>query len=175
MSRFFVDDAPVPVSEFDPAEVISDRAPNVIWIRPKMSVEVKGKVVSETTMIGRDGRSLEFRAGAQEVGLLIHNIIRWEGPDLGGVPCTPDNIRRLDSSEPLIVKVLQEIARRNPVRASGNAATASRSPAAGGSAGDPTSADTALPDPSGSGTRRSSWQSALDGYQARLAEKTPTS
>lgn len=112
MSRYFVTDSPVPIPEFDPSEVISDAKPNVIYIRPKMDVATKGKVTSEMFTLGKDN-SLEARLGSNELALLIHNIVRWEGPDFDGVPCDAAHIRTLDPTEPHVAKVLEAIAERN--------------------------------------------------------------
>lgn len=112
MPKYFVSDAPVAIPEFDPSAVISDVAPNVIYIKAKMDVATKAKVTSEMFSLGKGG-DLEARLGANEMALLIHNIVRWEGPDLGSVPCTPENIKKLDPTEPHIAKVLEEIATRN--------------------------------------------------------------
>lgn len=120
MSKYFVTSDPVAVYEFDPATTESDQPPNVIWIRPRMSVEVKGRVTSDLVALGADQKTLEFRAGANELALLVHNIVRWSGPDLDGVPCDADHIRQLDPTEPHIARVLEEIARRNTTQASGN-------------------------------------------------------
>lgn len=117
MSRYFVTDPPVPVYEFDPAAVISDTPPNVIWIKARMDVETRGKVTSELLQLGADQKTVEFKAGANELALLVHNVVRWEGPDLSGVPCTPEQLRRLDPTEPHIAKVLAELAERNKPKA----------------------------------------------------------
>lgn len=112
MSRYFVTDAPVPVYEFDAAEVLTDAKPNVIWIKPKMDVATKGKVTSEMFSMGKGGE-LEAKLGANETALLLHNVVRWEGPDFDAVPCTPENIRKLDPTEPHVAAVLEAIAERN--------------------------------------------------------------
>ncbi len=136
MSRYFVTDPPVPVPEFDSAEVISDVQPNVIYIKAKMDVATDAKVKSELLTLGSDNKTMEARLGENSVALLIHNIVRWEGPDLGNVPCTPSNIRTLDPTEPHIALVLEEIARRNkrpdgPSKKSAAPSTSERNGAAG--------------------------------------------
>jgi hypothetical protein len=113
MSRYFVNDPPVAVPEWDASEVISDTPPNVIYIKSKMDLATDARVKSELTRIGDDNKTMELRLGDNQMALLIHNIVRWEGPDLGSVPCTPANIRALDPTEPHIALVLEEIARRN--------------------------------------------------------------
>ena len=113
MSRYFVDAAPIAVPEWDEdPSIISDRPPNVIWIKSKMDVATKGKVTSEMFTLGKDSQ-LEARLGSQELALLIHNIVKWEGPDFDRVPATRENIMRLDPTEPHIAKVLEVIAERN--------------------------------------------------------------
>jgi hypothetical protein len=113
MSRYFVTDAPVAVPEWeDDPSIISSTKPNVIWVKAKMDVTTKGKVTSELFTMGKDN-SLEARLGANETALLVHNIVRWDGPDFEGMPCTPDNIRKLDPTEPHVARVLEVIATRN--------------------------------------------------------------
>lgn len=111
MTRYFVSSDPVPVYEFD--ATASEGAPNVIWIKPRMDMATKGAVQSDLVTLGADGQTAEFRLGANETALLVHNIVRWSGPDLDGVPCDAEHIRRLDPTEPHIARVLEEIARRN--------------------------------------------------------------
>ena len=168
MSRYFVTDAPVAVPEFDPSEVISDTPPNVIYIRAKMDMQTKAKVTSELFTLGKDNTSVEARLGANELALLIHNIVRWEGPDLGGIPCTPETIRTLDPSEPHLVKVLDEIARRNRSKEgpSPKSATAGTSGNAGAAASSPSS-DTGLSAQLATTTSRSPLLSAINGRPSR--------
>jgi hypothetical protein len=136
MSRYFVNDPPVPVYEFDPAQVVSDREPNIIWIKARMDVATSGKVSSELVKLGED-RSIESHLGANQTALLLYNIVRWEGPDFvkqnadgqpirdgrGNtipIPCTAELIRTLDPNEPHVALVLEEIAQRNRKRESPN-------------------------------------------------------
>lgn len=114
MSRYFVNDDLVPVPEWDDdPTIISDRMPNVIYIRSKMSVGMKAKVSSEMFVWNHDRKQLESRFGENETALLIYNIVRWSGPDFDGVPCTRANIVQLDPTEPHIARVLEVIAERN--------------------------------------------------------------
>jgi hypothetical protein len=136
MSRYFVTDPPVAVPEFDVSEVLSDVPPNVIYIKAKMDVATDAKVKSELVKMAGDNKTMEMHLGENQLALLIHNIVRWEGPDLGAVPCTPELIRKLDPTEPHIVLVLDEIARRNkrpdgPKKTSAAASTSARNGAAG--------------------------------------------
>lgn len=113
MSRYFVTDAPVAIPEWDDdPSIISTTKPNVIWIKAKMDVETKGRVTSELFTMGKDSQ-LEARLGANETALLVHNVVRWEGPDFEGVPCTAERIRKIDPTEPHWAKVLEVIAERN--------------------------------------------------------------
>lgn len=120
MSRYFVNDPPAPVYEFDPDATLSEAAPNIIWVKSRMDVETDARVKSELVTLGADGKTPEIHTGAHSMALLVHNIVRWEGPDLSMVPCTAENIRRLDPSEPHLQRVLEEIARRNTRRAAPN-------------------------------------------------------
>src|SRR5262245_10652821 len=99
MPRYFVTDPPVPVYEFDPSEVLSEKPPNIIWIRAKMDLATDSKVKNELLKFGKDTQ-IEAHLGENELSLLIHNIVRWEGPDLQNVPCDAAHIRQLDPTEP---------------------------------------------------------------------------
>lgn len=172
MSRYFVTDAPVPLYEFEPGSVIGDDGqptpPNVIWIRARMDVEVSGRVTNELVALDAKGK-VALHAGANQLALLVHNILRWEGPDLSGVACTPENIRRLDPNDPHIAAVLEEIAERNKRRSAPDPkkATGSGSPAAGSHEGDPViiDLDVATPGLSASGKPTSFSLRVLDGLQ----------
>lgn len=86
---------------------------NTIYIRAKMSVGVRAKVEDAIAMA--DGGTAK-NIGSYILALLENNILAWEGPDFEGVPCTVENIRRLDPDDPLVQKVRDEIARRNAPR-----------------------------------------------------------
>lgn len=89
---------------------------NTIYIREKMNVEIKGKVMSQalsSQMTGGD-MSVSMDIGAWTLAILVNNILNWDGPAFEGVRCTPANIGMLDPDEPLVLKVLAEIDRRNP-------------------------------------------------------------
>jgi hypothetical protein len=164
MTRYFVSSDPVPVYEHE------DGTGNVIWIRPKMDIATKGRVQNDLVGLATDG-TVEFRAGANETALLVHNIVRWSGPDLDSVPCDADHIRQLDPTEPHITKVLDEIARRNKPPESGNpkSAAGNGSPSDGfaGSA-----APAAASAPSANGMTPSSLPFASDGRPIRSAALT---
>jgi len=119
MSRYFVNDPPVPVYEFDPNVVITDRAPNIIWIKARMDVETRGKVQNEMLVLGKDNKP-EIRVGENGLALLIHNIVKWEGPDFDAVPLTRANIAKLDPNEPHIAAVSDAIAEHNKAAPSPN-------------------------------------------------------
>lgn len=164
MSRYFVDDPPVAVYEFDPDETISDTPPNIIWIRGKMDAGTAAKVKSELFGIAADGRSAEMYAGNSELGLLLHNILRWEGPDLGMIPCTPENIRKLNPNEPHIARVLEEIAERNKATPSPNRRSLATSTSMeSGESGLSLTQQAATPVRSDSSIPRSRLQQHLDG------------
>lgn len=138
MSRLFVTDQPVAVWEFDPAEVISETPPSVVYIRARMDYATDAKVKSELFTLGKDSATVEARLGENTLALLKHNIVRWEGPlfvDDAGRPisCTPENIGKIDPQDPFIARVAEEIARRNARKAgpSPKSATASTSESAG--------------------------------------------
>lgn len=171
MSRYFVTDPPAPVYEFEPGSMLDasgqPATPNVIFIKSKMDVATDAKVKSELVTMGADNKTVEMRLGENQLALLIHNIVRWEGPDLDSVPCTPANIRALDPTEPHIVLVLDEIARRNKRPDSPNPKPAAGSTSAkNGAAGSIASPDGNQPGLSlqlATGTLRSPLRSAMDG------------
>jgi len=124
MSRFFVDDPPVPIYEFPPGETVLDEnskpvRPAVIWIKARMDVETTAKVQDATLAMGKNNQA-EIRIGENGLALLIHNIVKWEGPGFDDMPCTPERIKRLNPNEPLIAAVIQEIAIRNRTTPSPN-------------------------------------------------------
>ena len=118
MSRFFVDPSErEPIYEFDPNEVISDHPPNVVWIRPRMSLGLRSKAQSAALGMSKGGE-LEADFSKTQIALATLNILDWEGPDFldkdgKKVPCNPQNIARLVGSDPFISRVLEEIGRRN--------------------------------------------------------------
>lgn len=161
MSRYFVTDPPVPI----PEAVIGDTPPNVIWIKARMDVETRGRVRHEI-IASSSAHAAEGNPGNSETALLIHNIVRWEGPDLDGVSCDAAHIRALDPTEPHLVLVLNAIGERNAPKVAPNPKSPTTSTFV--SAGAPVS--TASPQraelPSrllGNGTMRSVSPSDLDG------------
>lgn len=182
MSRYFVNDPPVPVYEFNPSEVVSDTPPNVIWIKARMDVATQAKVTSELFTMDKTSKDLEARLGENQVALLVHNIVKWEGPDLSAIPCTPDVIRTLDPNEPHIAAVLEEIAQRNKKRESPKkeSATTAGSTSAGVAhssgktreiSGDTESVSLQL----ATGKSNSTLQRSLAGHLAKSENSTPIS
>ena len=175
MSRYFVTDPPVAVYEFDASAVISDVAPNVIYIKSKMDLATDARVKSELVKMAGDNKTMEMHLGENQLALLIHNIVKWEGPDLAQMPCTPENIRKLDPTEPHIVLVLDEIARRNARKAAPNP----KSPTApgfvtnGSLAASPAS-EAGISLQLATSTPRSDSRSALAGHLRRSASSTLT-
>ena len=122
---------------------VSDEKGNTVFVRPKMDVGTSGRVTDAIASISRlgsqdDGTEISLNLGSQNAVLLVHNILDWQGPDFEDgrgrkVPCTRDNILRLDPDEPLVGLVLAEINRLNvrPVSPDPNSPTASGSTSAG--------------------------------------------
>lgn len=114
---YFVNEPPVPIYEFEPGSVLDEQGheaqPNIIWIRSRMDVETDGKVNNAMFPFDKEGKRIEARLGDRITALLIYNIVKWDGPVLGRVKCTPENIRKLSPNQPHIAKVLEEIAERN--------------------------------------------------------------
>ena len=171
MSRFFVDDPPFPIKEFEEGTVLDEegepKKPNIVWIKPRMDVATQAKVQNATLILGKDNQP-EFRIGDHGVALLVYNIVRWEGPDFDKWPCTPEWIRKLYRSEPFIERVYEEIASRNQVAVSPNrpslAIGTSMNDGEGGSS---LTMQAAIPVRSGNGILRSRLQQHLDGLQTR--------
>jgi hypothetical protein len=103
--------------------------PNTIYIRAKMDFGTKNRVLDALTSIQQSGAA-EYHVGPYLTALAEANIVGWEGPDFGGVPCTPENIARLDPDDPLVDAALNEIGKRNnqvkPASAEKNARGAGR-------------------------------------------------
>lgn len=124
MSRFFVEpNEREPIYEFDPATTMSDTAPNVVWIRPRMSVGIENKVKGAIAHLDTTGQTVEIDLGANLTELLVQNILAWEGPDFleadgRKIPVTRANIERLIGRDPFIERVADEIAKRNKKAAS---------------------------------------------------------
>lgn len=111
---FFVSRDEVPVTLDDESVPFEER--NIIFIKPKMDFGTKQIVqdaVRKMTTTG-DGQMLtEIEIGAGNTALLHHNVVRWQGPGFQAMPCTPENIDRLDPDLPLLERVLEEINARN--------------------------------------------------------------
>ena len=110
---------------------------NIVYIRAKMDRKTRARVQDdllrlqislEPTAPGGEGRGEGSEESAtvnatvgietQKLAYLIHNIVRWEGPDFvdergRAIPCTRQRIEQLDPDAPLFERVVQEIERRN--------------------------------------------------------------
>ena len=96
---------------------------HIIWIPAKMGYGRKAAVQDALLRLAATpggGREAVALFGAQQLAILHHNVLAWEGPSLAGIAPTPDAIDRLDPDEPLTAFVLAEVARRNPLRRSGD-------------------------------------------------------
>lgn len=123
-TRIAVALTPEEIEAIEDEELRGKQSPaNVIYIRPKMGVEIKNKVQDALARIGLDDKgsaAIGMAMGEYEIALFVHNVLEWDGPAFklpGGpkVACTADNIKRLDPDEPLVQKALEEIAKRNPL------------------------------------------------------------
>ena len=88
---------------------------HTVYIRAKMSGKVRAAVQDEMRARGfRKDEDVEVSGmGSYRLALLIHNIVKWEGPDFQDVPCTRQNIERIDPQDELWEKVAEEIGERN--------------------------------------------------------------
>lgn len=139
MPGMFIDETDrVPITvdgEVDPSELTPQT--DAIWIYPVMPAGIEQKVISRASQIKsarngerpqrgkqrgrRQGQELEQTVdpGIYNLALLEVNVLAWQGPSFtdprSGVlrPCTPEQIRKLNTKMPLIQKVLDEIGERN--------------------------------------------------------------
>lgn len=89
---------------------------DTFFIKWKMDFGTKCLVEDTLTKmsIGTDtAGEIMFSVGAQKLALAMYNIVGWKGPKFDSVPCTPENIKRLDPDYPVFVKAQDEISRRN--------------------------------------------------------------
>lgn len=163
----FVSKEPVPVS-------LPDDPANCIYIRPKMDFGTKQRVQQAMLSItlGQAGHSSEvpLDMGAYNIALLVANVVRWEGPAFADVPCTPANIERLDSDEPLVEAVMAEINRRNRGREDSDPKPSGASASNGSPRLTVVEAEAWAP-----GTSTSPVPSATSGPRRKLTPATPTS
>lgn len=109
----------VPAS--DTASVDTD----CIYIKPRMNFGTKQRVMAAGVKLSQQagldmggGVGMTVDVGSYQIAQLLHNIVRWAGPSFAGVDLTEANILRLDPEEPLVKRVLQEIARGNRTKES---------------------------------------------------------
>jgi hypothetical protein len=105
----------------EPVEVTVDGL-NKIYIRARMGYGIEQKVIGDATTFkqeaGKAKQTVEVNIGAYNMALLTNNILSWTGPDFMDpqhrlIPCNPENIALLNDEDPLVEKVLAEIAERN--------------------------------------------------------------
>lgn len=120
---------------------VQDDAGNTIYIRRKMDVGAISRV---------QGAPAEERL----IALYVANIVAWEGPAFQGIPCTPEQIARLDPQEPLVEAVGTKIAELNkrPESPLPNSATSDGSTNGGSPSIAASTNGAASPTPSLSGT-----------------------
>jgi hypothetical protein len=107
MSRF-VQGERVPVSD----------GQDTIWILPKMNFAQREQAEDAIRRISASttaAAGVEVNVGAYRIALLRINVVAWEGPGFDGMKCTPEQVEQLDPDDPLLEKVMQEIAQRNPL------------------------------------------------------------
>ncbi len=108
---------------------IADDAGNTIWIRAKMDVgtinKVQGAALALTVTLGKDVNldTVPVDVGGYQTALLQYNIVAWDGPEFRDaqgklIPCNPTTIAELDPEDELVMRVLDEIGKRNVKRAS---------------------------------------------------------
>lgn len=106
MSRFILDTERIAVRDGD----------DVIYRRRKMDYGTQQDVQSAGTRVTFDEAGKPrtvFDVGQYQKALLQHNILGWEGPGFAGFPCTPENILKLDPTDALVARTLEEISAAN--------------------------------------------------------------
>lgn len=86
---------------------VADDQGNTVWVLGRMGVGTEVKVSADFARLGGRG------VNAYQLALMRHNIVKWEGPDFDGVPCSHANINKLDFKLPevraLFTAVLEKI------------------------------------------------------------------
>lgn len=104
------------------AVFLPDDPENIVFIRTKMDVGTTSRVQDASAKLtiknGAMTNDMAVLMGAYNMAMLTENIVAWQGPAFESMPCTPETIGYLDPDEPLIERVLTEIATRNAKRAS---------------------------------------------------------
>lgn len=85
---------------------------NTIWIKAKMDLRTAGLVSAD---LARFGAATII---AHETCLARRNIVRWAGPDFEDgagkiIPCTPEQVDKLDPNEPILAAVITKIRELN--------------------------------------------------------------
>jgi len=91
---------------------------NTIYIKPRMDYgtwcRVRDTLARMAIANGQVGE-LHVTTGSQELALAVHNVIGWDGPAFvdpmtkRAVPCTPENIERLERMLPVFIKAREKI------------------------------------------------------------------
>jgi len=95
----------------EPVPVVSGAY--TVWIRPRMGLDLRNKVRDVVFQLTPGaGGEVEVTRHLNEynTALLIHNIVRWEGPGLP--PLTPEAVRSLDPSDPEAVALVDAVLAR---------------------------------------------------------------
>lgn len=101
---------------------------DVVFIRPIMDYGTRQRVNGAAAKVSApggnrqqrraarargEGLDMKIDVGAYQIALLTENILAWQGPSFTGVACERKNIERINPSDPLAARVIQEIADRN--------------------------------------------------------------
>lgn len=97
-----------------------DESGDWVEIKPRMSRGDKDAIAGALYQTRHDGDELVVSGNVmrRETLLLVHNVVGWNLTDEqdNTLQINAENIERLDPDDPLIDKVLGEIAERNPTR-----------------------------------------------------------
>lgn len=75
--------------------ITTDDGRHTIYIRERESMRVSAEVAASFQAIGGNAQR------AYDAAQLRHNIVAWSGPEFDGVPCTPENVDRMDPRHPV--------------------------------------------------------------------------
>jgi hypothetical protein len=106
------------LSDYGIAVFMPDDPANAIHIRETVELPagkfiVRGIFDTTPRLLAPNGVvTVEVNLGLFQLDLVKGCIVAWTGPDFEGVPCTSENMDRLDPLNPLFLEVMKEINNR---------------------------------------------------------------
>ena len=106
----------------DETEAVSD-GQNSIHVRTRLGFGAYNEFMDELRSQVGAGSLLEH-LGALNIALLAHCVAKWDGPafqaDGKAIPCTRENVLRLDPEDPLVNQAMEVIRVHNPLTRMGS-------------------------------------------------------